>query len=325
MRLIVEAPVSAGLLRTDRDDDVMLAALVVRKRFVLGDDRLDALPEPKEPPGWIRYDAIDRGEYGELPADEIPPRTGTDVIVLGNAVSREPVIATRVAVEVGEYKVDLDVFGDRIWETAIGALVPSDPIPFSSMPLTYANAFGGATEGEYGPIPYYMNPSGKGYYIRASEAKGKPLPNVEASGTHIRAWDDRPPPAGFAPYPSTWGLKWEKFVEVDPEREEINVHPERGMYDRAHPALSGKRVDPGPMRIAGMSPRSIQFDVPACPVEAHITVSGQTVVKELSLEEILVDIPARQVDLTWRKMFRYRFVKYDRRETRVVEKTRTQR
>jgi hypothetical protein len=326
VKLLVDAPVSAGLIRTERDTDVLLAALVVRKRYGIADGKLVDPPADK-PPAAIRYDAIDNGDYGELPPDEIPPRTGTDVIVLGDAVCPEARIATRVEVKVGPYQVGLDVFGDRVWEGVLGALMPSQPKPFVRMPITYQNAYGGSSDfSEYGPTPWYMNPVGKGYYLKAAEAKDAPLPNIESPGAHIKVWDDRPPPVGFAPYPAMWGLKWEKYVEMMPDQEQIDIHPDRGLYDRAHPLLAGKPVEPGPMRITGMSVKPIGFDIPPCPVQAEVTVGKASMTRDLTLEEIIVDLrdgapDGAVVDLTWRKMFRYKFIKHERRETRVVPRS----
>ena len=322
MRLLVEAPVCAGLLRTERDDDILLAALVVRKRFTIGPQGGLAEPQPEAAQAAIRYEALPLGVYGELPPGEIPPRTGTDVIVLGDAICAEPTIATRVEVRVGDYAVDLDVFGERRWESVLGALVPSDPAPFVRMPITYKNAYGGSSStSEYGPTPWFKNPVGKGYYLHASEAKGAALPNVESPSHKIQRWDDRPPPAGLAPYPAQWGLRWEQFIEVLPESEKIDVHPDRGMYDRAHPWLAGKPVTGGPMRVAGMSPSPVTFELPPCPVEAHIQVGATKATRDLELEEILVDMRELVVDLTWRKMFRYPFIKHERREVRVVPRS----
>ncbi len=322
MKLFVDAPsIAAALLRTERDEHTMLGALVVRKRFGLREGGgLGPVPEGK-PPAEIRYETVGYGDYGEMAVDEIPPRNGTDVIVIGDAVPPEKVVATRVEVEVGPYHVAIDVLGDRVWESVLGALVASSPKPFTRMPITYAHAYGGASSvSEYGPIPWFKNPRGKGYYIKSSEAKDGPLPNLESPNARIKQWDDRPDPVGLAPYPAEWGLKWEKYIEPIPEKEDIEIHPDRGMYDRAHPLLTGKPVPPGPMRIRGMGPKLVQFEIPPCPVEARIGVGATSAVRDLELEEVLVDLREGLVDLTWRKMFRYNLVAYERRETFVVEK-----
>lgn len=330
MKLLVDAPVSAALLRTDRgvgslaegypETDIIAAALIVRQRFRLEGSEL-RLEAPVSPEDHLRYETIDKGEYGQIRPDDIAPRTGTDVILIGDAVVNEPAIAAHVGVKVGPYEVNLDIFGDRVWEGSLGALVPSAPAPFTRMPLTYARAYGGSAPTEYGALAWYRNPVGRGYFLRAADAKGGSLPNIEGR-PHIRAWDDRPDPQGVAPYPVQWGLRWEKFVEVLPEEEQIEIHPDRGMFDRAHPALSGERVEPGPMFVVGMTERALRFDVPECPVEALISIAGAESARSLDLEEILVDLRESYVELTWRTMFRYPLYANQAREARVVPRRR---
>lgn len=343
MRFVNETPEAAGLLRGERAEDVMIAALVVRVRRAIlpaetrgGVSALGPVPRELALDG-LRMATLELGEYGELEADDLAPRSGTDVIVLGDAVCREPSPATRVEVLVDPYAVKLDVFGKRVWDSVLGALVPTSAESFVRMPLTWANAYGGAPSAEYGPIPWHMNPLGKGHYLNASQAKGGELPNVESSARPMKAWDDRPSPAGVAPYPRTWGLRTEQYVRVDPKTEEIEVMPENGMFDRAHPLLSGARVGehlgeegavPVKMTLKGMTETGfLELAIGACPFEAQIEVGPASVTRQLELEEILVDLRPEiaqksgavgVVDLTWRKMFRYQIVPFQRRETRLV-------
>jgi hypothetical protein len=320
MRFFNDTPAAAGLLRSERPDSVMAAALVARRRLAVRAGALVELP-PAEGQSGPRVEEVRLGDYGVLEVDELPPRTGTDVIVLGDAVSRTPTIATRVAVLVGPYDVQLDVFGDRVWEGLAAALIPSSPVPFKRMPLTWARAFGGSAQGEYGPIPHYKNPEGRGYYLSPAEAKGQPLPNVERAGVvPIKAWDDRPDPAGLGPYPSGWGLRTEKTIKVDREAEKVDVDFEGGYFDRAHPDLSGKRVTGGKLVVRGMTDAGVlEIDLPDCPYAAHVELGGQSFQRPLELEEILLDLRAEPVlELGYRKMFRYPFIPHQRRVTRLV-------
>ncbi|MFO0553970.1 MAG: DUF2169 domain-containing protein [Polyangiaceae bacterium] len=324
MRFVNDTELAAGLLRSERPNDVMLGAVIVRERFVIVDGkRLERAPLE-----GIRTGTVELGEYGILEADEVAPRVGTDVIVLGSALCPKPTIATRVEVSVGPYDVKLDVFGDRVWEGPGDALIPSAPVPFDHMPIIYARAFGGPAPGEYGTLPYYKNPTGKGFYLRSGDARGKPLPNIEWADKHLDVWDGKPDPAGLAPYPATWGLRTEKTVIADIERESIEVEPEGGLYDRAHPALSGKLVEPGPLAIKGMTPSGyLQVELPPCSATLFVELGEQAFERALSLEEILVDLRdlARPtVELSYRKMFRYPFVREQRRQARLVPRAPSQ-
>jgi hypothetical protein len=306
----------AGLLRCDRPNDEMAAALVVRRRFRVLEDGALETPAKEDLLQSLRMEPRDEGDYGLLPPDDFYPRRGTDVIVLGDAICREPTVATRVNVKVGPYDVALDIFGDRVWESVLGSLAPSAAEPFVRKPVTYANAYGGAAVGEYGPVPSHNNPGGKGYILRQRDAAGTPLPNVESPSQRIKSWSDRPDPVGVGPYPVTWGLRATRCFRFDPEAKKLSIHPEEGLFDKAHPNLSGQEVTGGPLIVAGMSTRpSLSIDLPECPYEVEITIGDETVVRPLALEEILLDLRTSTLELAYRKMFRYSYWSQDIRHT----------
>jgi hypothetical protein len=317
----------ADLLRTEHRGTQLANALVVRARYRIQGKAL-VPPAPPDRLTDLRREPTDLGDHGDLGPDDFYPRVGTDVIVLGDAVAQDgPAVASRVEVTAGKYRVALDVFGDRIWEKVLGGgLLPSAPRPFTRMPVTWKNAFGGMARGAYGPLPCADNPMGKGYYLSAAEAEGGQLPNVESPGAHVERWDDRPEPVGLAPYPTAWGLRLMKWARVNREAGALDIHPEEGMFNRAHPALAGQSLGPGPMRIAGMSARgAVAFDLPPCPVEMCVVLGDKTFVRDLELEEVLVDLRAVDegqgvVDLTYRKMFRYEFAPLMIRHTIVRAK-----
>ncbi len=318
MRFANETTDPASLFRTERDDDIMANAVVVRVRRMFTESGSLLNPPEALALGALRQDTVSLGDYGELLPDALCPRVGTDVIIIGDAVCSEPRIATRVEVHVGPYDVALDVFGDRVWESVLGALVPSEPKPFTRMPITLKNAYGGVSEGEYGPVPWKYNPIGKGYYLRSHNAKNSPLANVVFAGQRIEKWDDKPEPATVGPYPPAWPLRMEKLTKVDEATKTVDVDIEGGINDRAHPVLSGKQVEAGKMRLLGFTEKgALELDVPSCPYEVEVSIGEKSAVRPLWLEEICVDTRQRLVDFTYRKMFRYQFVPHQRRETRL--------
>jgi hypothetical protein len=326
MRFVNDTSMRAGLLRSERPDGVMAAALIARRCFLVDGARLVEQPaDPKD--AGPRTEPALLEDFGELPADELPPRLGTDVIVLGDAISPKPTIATRVSVAVGPYKLDLDVFGDRVWEGPPGGLMPSSPQPFTRMPISWARAYGGEAKTEYGLLPYHKNPRGRGYYLSASEARGSALPNIERAGAHIKRWEDKPDPVGFGPYPVTWGLRAEKITRFDGESEKLAIDFEGGMFDRAHPELSGQRVTEGPLVVKGMTASgSLTLELPPFLFVAEIALGPSRFLRKLELEEILLDLRGEQprLELSYRNMFRYPFVKHQARCTRLVPQDRAQ-
>lgn len=311
----------AWLLRSEHRQTQLANALVVRMRYrIEGRELVPAAPG--DALRDIRSDRADYGEYGELPPDDFYPRRGTDLIVLGDAVVQgKPTLATRVDVQAGPYRVALDVYGDRIWEKTAGRLHPSEPLPFSRMPVTFANAFGGLSAGRYGPIPWADNPMGKGYALSKEDALGKALPNVESPLAPIRNWNDCPEVVGLGPYPAGWGLRLKKMVRVNQQAQKIEFLFEEGMFNRAHPLLSGQSIEPGPVRIMGMSAHgAIEFNLPPCPVEMRLVLGEKNYVRDLALEEVIIDLRNEGrffVDLAYRRMFRYEFVPLMIRHTMV--------
>lgn len=331
MKLVNHSGQPAELMQGEIDPGQMHGSVLTRMRCVLGTDSSLTLATGDDALDDLRRDPIE-DEYGIIEPDIPYPRVATDVIVLADARCPDgPKVATKVGLQVGPYAQELLVVGDRVWEKSLGALTPSSPAAFEVMPLTWANAFGGAAQGPYGPVKYPANPLGKGYVLDANAAVGQPLPNIEDPDRPIRAWNDRPDPVGFGPYPSNWMLRQRECVEIvpGPQREaKLVMHPEQGMFDRAHPRLSGQPVRPGdPVVVTGTSfaPR-VAFALPPCPFETEIRIGGKTWVRELELEELLLDLRHGLVELSYRKLFKYPWVPHQRREMvlRVRERTQTQ-
>ncbi len=104
------------------------------------------------------------------------PRLSGEVILHARCYTPEgkSMQACPVSFRLGSIKKELYVFGDRHWNRTAGVYTGiSDPVPFTSMDITWENAFGG--EG------YKLNPRGKGA-IEIKDSAGHsylPLPNIE--------------------------------------------------------------------------------------------------------------------------------------------------
>ncbi len=325
MEFINETDCPAELFRSEFEEDVMYNSLLARIRYrIVNNSELVPLITGEGALEDIRRDRVE-DEYGIIEPDIFFPRTGTDVIVIGDAVSpKGPVKAMAVRVAVGPYDQTLHVFGDRVWEKRFGSreLVPSEPIAFETMPISYQYAYGGSTKTEYGDLAYYNNPVGKGYYLKKEDAVGQPLPNIEDPKNSVKKWEDQPDPLGIAPYPFNWGLRLTKVVSVDEKTEQIDLNPENGMFDRAHPALSGKQVEAGhTVTLQGFNPKSVlRFEVPECPLVVRIELGDNQYTREFLLEEIFIDLRMSVIDFSYRKVFDYRFEPHQKRCATVTWK-----
>lgn len=143
----------------------------------------------------------------ETPLDMGMPKPAGEILLTGSCCAprgtRRP--ASEISVSLGGLQKRLHVFGDRYWcRTGI-----TDPEPFSEMPVTWQNAFGG--EG------FERNPLGKGLQPVALPGGNSrvPLPNIEMPGHLIGAPSDRPEPAGFGPIDVMWPQRLEKQGTYD--------------------------------------------------------------------------------------------------------------
>lgn len=132
--------------------------------------------------------------------DELNPKIRGELLVTGRCYPPGRVArpASSVRVKLGPIDKSLYVIGDRTW----GLLGMSDPVPFTEMPVTWRNAFGG--EG------FARNPLGKGHGDKAAA-----LPNIESPKHLIRARGDCPMPAGFDGYDATWPQRFSKIGTYD--------------------------------------------------------------------------------------------------------------
>lgn len=154
---------------------------------------LDAPAAPLKEQDMWRLAAKALGK--NLSLDAGMPKQHAEFLVCGRACAGggRTVPAQEVRVRVGTEEKRLHAFGDRFWETRGGMRIITDPVPFTTMDITWERAFGGPELSE--------NPAGRGI-VSITDSAGRtrtPLPNVEDPDRLVGAPGDRPPPAGFLP------------------------------------------------------------------------------------------------------------------------------
>ncbi len=180
-----------------------------------------------EPTVWTMA-AEELGEDGLL--DEFNPKTRGELLVTGRCYPPGRIArpASSVRVQLGPINKSLYVIGDRTW----GLLGMSDPTPFTEMPVTWRNAFGGKD--------FARNPLGKGH-----GDKSAPLPNIESPRHLIHARNDCPTPAGLDGYDLTWPQRFSK----------IGTH-DKAWLDECFPGFA-RDLDP---TLFNMAPDDQQID-----------------------------------------------------------------
>lgn len=287
-------------------DTEMLGIIASKVTFVLEDGGL--VPVTDEEEAWPVFEKPFLFRGVSLAQELEFRKRGVDVLVFGNAVAPggRPVREMDVAVRSGQLHYSLRVFGDRYWQKSWGRLKPTEPEPFTEMPLTNDRAYGGAASFQGNELQHAVNPDGRGFYMEKAGAEGGPLPNLERPGQLIEAWTDSPQPACLYK-PSGRNMDPEAAArdpyELVPEilRDTFNqtvrelvVEPE-GLGDRLH--------------LQGFDPQgAVEFPLPALrgPL-AHVSVGELRSRFPSTLSTLVALVPERVLIATYVCLFRYVF------------------
>ena len=322
MEFINETDAQARLFRTclDETGEVMTALLVARATFVVGarglvPDRENALPIFPEPLPT---------DFGELPADHVLGKRGCDLIALGNAYpagGRRAASAT-VRLQVGDFTRSLLVFGDRVWTRRGGHLVASEARPFERMPLVWEHVYGGKARRGTAAIAHDDNVVGKGFYLEEDQAAGGPLPNIEDPEARIEQWTDHPRPINLAPVSPTSRFAAENFLDIAADGE---VQYRGAAFNCAHPKLRVPALRGGEgVRLSGMTPGDpLAFVLPRGELAVAVALEDRRYEFQTTLDTLYIFPEERRVAITYRCHFTYRYVREEKRVTRLLRAART--
>jgi hypothetical protein len=297
----------ALLFRGCIDEHRLYASLVARVTYDLRGETLapaEAQTWPVSPGPWKSF-------CGPMEGDELFYRGGVDLFVFGSARPAQGKATTvDVTVQAGpDFTTTVRAFGPRRWEKRGQALVMTPPEPFEAIPLTAANAYGGADEWDSLAIPFTANPEGKGFVLCAENAEGKALPNLEDPAHLIQKWEDRPEPVGVCPCPANCGARIDGrliFDEATGTLKELKPT----FFNHAYPRMIGPFLEPGALiRVTGVSPAGpMQFPLPAAPVQVRVRIGKENDQRPMPIDQVGVDVDKKQVFVTYRYPFRYRMV-----------------
>ncbi len=134
-----------------------------------------------------------------------------DVLLNGAAHARAGQPAERISVGllVGTWRKSFVVWGNREWRGSGVGYTPSDPQPFTRLPISYNDAFGGTDERMRDPAQvrsYLPNPVGRGWHhhIHRELVIGAPVSNTEDINDPVRDPGGRYQPMAFGPIGRGW-------------------------------------------------------------------------------------------------------------------------
>ncbi|UQA63174.1 DUF2169 family type VI secretion system accessory protein [Polyangium aurulentum] len=284
---------------------------IVKATFVHQGGRL--LPASVQSPvriGDLPWDPKADGSSIRYPSDVATAKKGTDVIVVGEAISKRPVTVMDVAVQVRDVTAPLRVHGPRVYYRSLGKIAVGPAAPFERQPIVYELAYGGHSDDW--SIVEPRNPVGTGVAKSPSDLVDRRAPSIEHPAHPISGPSDKPEPAGFgalgthwfprAQYAGTYDDAWRATrMPLPPLDFDIRF------FNVAHPALQlDEPLVPGDaIAILGMHEAGLlRFDLPAVRVALHgKTDDGRTLSAAPRVDTVLVEPGRDRVELTFRHTF----------------------
>jgi hypothetical protein len=259
------------------------------------------------------------GFSAPLYENDFPPRKPRcDVLLNGSAYAPggKPTERVTVSLRVGSLTKSFDVVGNRVWKAAALYMAASSPEPFTVMPISYNNAFGGVDKAQDDPLKsryYLLNHAGVGYheYTSGKFMDGKPLPNTEERGRGITNPKGSYGPMAFGPL----GRAWQPRVKLAGTYDKNwldNKHPFlpddfQEAYYQAAPADQQMDYPQGgeEVELVNLTPQGrAAFRLPKVdiPVVFHLR-NGERKETNAVLDTIVVEPDPNRFMLTWRASF----------------------
>jgi len=247
--------------------------------------------------------------------DYAPRKHACDVLLVGNAHAPKgrQVTRLRVGLRVGPMEKVFDVVGDRVWQAGFTGVSASEAKQFTTMPISYDFAFGGADrrgEDARQHDAYPSNPVGRGWHKHLKNAwvDGTPLPNTEEIGTTVRFPTDRHTPMALGPLGRGWPQR-ARYAGTYDDQWLADVFPflpkdfdER--YYQAAPEDQQVPVPKGPMEVvlSGFTSDAVRhFVLPHFEAPVHVFPKrGKREDLTASLDTIAFEPDRERFTMSWR-------------------------
>jgi hypothetical protein len=294
--------VASSFARDREGAESLLVA--IRATFTIGAARTLLVAEEQAPVARTPAFVGDPARSSLLAdVDFAPPKTATDVVLLGHActVEQRPSIAVVVGARVGAWEKRLVAIGDRRWRRGAAGPLLDDPAPFVRVPLLYERAYGGARGGEV----FEANPVGRGYARKGDDLDGLTAPNLEDPRELVSSPYDRPRPMSLGPVARAW-LPRRRLAGTfdDAWRTERRPLPpadfDHAFWQCAPPDQRAALLGGEPVELTGVAPTgALRFDLPRLRFAVRSRLSRRRVAHPASLATVVFEPDLRRVSLVF--------------------------
>jgi hypothetical protein len=268
----------------------------------------------------------------KAPSDLGLYKPGTDVVVIGEAVSRDeaPVPWLDVLVSVGPVAQALRVSGTRVWYRGAGGVVPTPPEPMVRVPLRWELSWGGADDDPPRHAADARNPVGRGVAVAPERLIHRPAPQIEDPARPIG--DHRGPyvpvNVGAVAAWSSWRSRHAGTMDDAWQRERMPLRP-RDFDLRHHQVAAPGLVTPEHL-VGGEAVRlhnlcvtgPLAFELPRVSFGVWGVTDERETAYRVALDTVVIRPGERLLDLTWRTNIPLPRPARGLRSIRVVEKER---
>lgn len=303
------ASLAAPLAAPDGRDVVLAVVKVTFRRDARG--RL-ALADEQAPvrAGDIPYFPDAEDSSIRYPGDICVEKGGTDVVIVGEAVSPRPVLAVDVAVQVRDRRLALRVHGERVYYRGALGVTVGPAAPFERKPIVWERAYGGATPDK--SAVERRNPVGRGFGRSAAELVDTPAPQIEDPAHPITSAADWPEPVGFGAIGAHWSPRAELAGTFDDVWRKTRMPRMPADFDVRHNNVAPRALqfEPplgagDPIALVGMTPDGLwKTELPPLPVALHGRYhDGRVVSVRPTVDTVLIEPLDERIELTLRHAF----------------------